>query len=119
MIFNDPFTYKLIAKKYSNLMLDLYKKGKTKEQIRRIVAFREEAPTHGASEPMQYSPGDRVVVIGSNFITYECTIIEERDSSFDNDNYCSPSESVDPRYAITWEGKNFVITWWYIMGLVE
>jgi len=80
-IFDDPFQYKLIAKKYANLMLDLYKKGKTKEQISRIIANREEAPSHN-EEPATFQPGERVVLLsggtnGNKISCYQGIVVEE------------------------------------------
>jgi len=64
--YDDPFDFKLIAKKYGNWMIDLASKGKTPEQIRAMVMLREQK----RFTKHKYEIGDCVFVISSKCNCY-------------------------------------------------
>jgi hypothetical protein len=61
--FDDPFEYKLIAKKHGDLMITLAQKGKSKDQIRRIIIQREQQEEGRTFDQPIYEVGDHLLII--------------------------------------------------------
>lgn len=68
--FDDPFEYKLLAKKYGDLMISLAMSGRNKDQIRRIITQRERQEEGRTFSQPIYEVGDYVLMITDSLNPY-------------------------------------------------
>ena len=101
--FDDPFEYKLLAKKYGDLIITLASKGRKKEHIRRIITQRERQEEGRTFNQPIYEVGDYVLMITDHLNPY-VGVVKSIHTNAVSRNADGDVISCDREYSILFEG---------------